>query len=732
MERKLAEGIRKRRLLGCRKAYKKAQISMFLIVGLLLLLSAFVIISIRRQGFVFRENVPPAFVPLKNFVESCLKDSARDAFINLGLHGGYIMINNRSIAGQRFSIDSFPYNSDFLQLSAGQMVPFWNHLEDKHCVNCVFTSSRPSLSNIERQAELYINEHIGECIANFSSFKSEGFNITSGMPKSRVIIGDNDVSLSLNYTIHIVKGGDKARLSRFYSKLPLNFRRIYDLASSIKEEEQERQLLARSAIWLISLYSGVSPDLLPPPYETRSDRLTIFWQFSNVKQKIRNILFNYVPLIRVNFSSSPIVIMGNDSTSEFLRFLLLNSTMKGDGLRVSSTYLNWPVYLEITPRDGELISPLITSGSFPRQLSSFTFSTTYLMFSYDLAYPVLFTIKDNSAFNGEGYLFFFALEGDVKNNFDLYEWARRFPQQVNVSALSEALNITPSDYCNRDFFVGNLTILTLDYTHRRPLEGVKISYGCGAYDKCLLGESKAASGEAVLSTMLPPCLNGYLELTKEGFNNRVIPYNSTVGEKQTLKVLLKKRVNLRLYVNKYRAVWNIADPAHPEFKLKLLTTPVPLDENDSVILQTYSADDTPSRQIININSSVSDGRLNITLSPGRYVIRGMYFNKGGLIIKKGCTKVCKKRRLRIFGCKEWALIPDNDINITPSPFGGLMLDNETRPWRVSAYALDGKSSLNISIIQMPPPPCIKELTKVMSGTKDLIKRHINLFMPKLG
>ena len=131
------------------KKNKKAQITIFLIIGVVILIVAGVFIYLRQPVDEVTletsvEKVPLELKPIQNFVESCLNKVSKEALILIGSHGGYIDMLDDSFTSESFNIDTVnPTSADAatLTINPSTHVAYWWLLESPNdCRNCIYTS----------------------------------------------------------------------------------------------------------------------------------------------------------------------------------------------------------------------------------------------------------------------------------------------------------------------------------------------------------------------------------------------------------------------------------------------------------------------------------------------------------------------------------------------------------------------------------------------------------------
>ncbi|MFQ5475096.1 MAG: hypothetical protein ACE5DM_04635, partial [Candidatus Nanoarchaeia archaeon] len=90
---------------------KRAQITLFLIIGVVFVLGTGIYLYIASQGENISEaeviagKVPQELNPIKEYVDACIDDVSYDALQKTGLHGGYIDPLNTDYSPVMLSLD---------------------------------------------------------------------------------------------------------------------------------------------------------------------------------------------------------------------------------------------------------------------------------------------------------------------------------------------------------------------------------------------------------------------------------------------------------------------------------------------------------------------------------------------------------------------------------------------------------------------------------------------------
>ena len=297
---------------------RKAQISFFIIIALILLISTFVFIYVtyapapeeEAEITEFIEQVPVVFQPIQSYVQQCLYDTAVSGLEELGRHGGYISPEDFNIRFNKMD----PTESDgFYIFPEDPMtsVPYWLYFKSSNdCkTDCLCDSKKPPLykefgsRSIEEQMNDYIESNLDNCIRDFLSFRGKGVDIEAGEPDSDLIIRKNDIMASLKYPISVKREDVKSELESFYAVIPINLGLIYELAEGITDLEQEYNYLERWTIDLVEASSfGPRQDGMPPSFANTFDpgENPVYW--SEIKSKellMNNILTPSVPFFQI-------------------------------------------------------------------------------------------------------------------------------------------------------------------------------------------------------------------------------------------------------------------------------------------------------------------------------------------------------------------------------------------------------------------------------------------------
>jgi hypothetical protein len=545
------------------KKTKKAQVTIFIIIGIVVLIGAGLIIVTRiASKEIIKTDIAPSisevpveFQPISDFVESCIEKTGKEAIKTLGLHGGYTDLDKYGIvanAGKPTESRAFLFNPRDIQSG----IAYWQYFQsDNKCeTDCFCGSEKPSLykkqgsPNIEKQIEQYINEKLKFCLDDFKTFEQQGFLIKAEKDiETTVTIRESNVLLHTRFKINAKKGNSEFETRDFITNLPVELEKIYNLASKIIQEQSNHSFMDQWTLEQISSAGlGLNQNRLPPiaASELDSGKSPVYWVKEKVKKDIsKNMLSAYTPMITV---------LGADNFNEDLintfyerAILILGEEETYPNLDVEFNYLNWwPIYFDITGRgvSGQRIGPETASSSY----FSFIGIKRY-NFYYDLSYPVLIDIYDKEAFNGEGLHFYVGFESNIRNN-----------RPLNCSGPGVTNYATPSGslFCNINQGCANITIETVDAKTNQPLEDV-IAYYSSGLETCDKGFTKLKDNKAILKTTLPQCVGQgcSLNLVKEGYWGYPTTYATRcnkLGASCSQDNILCNEEKLKIYLEPYR------------------------------------------------------------------------------------------------------------------------------------------------------------------------------------
>ncbi|MFH1212247.1 MAG: hypothetical protein V1659_04970 [Candidatus Woesearchaeota archaeon] len=660
---------------------RKAQISIFIIIGIVLLLSvglAFVVKDIlnkEKPPELGSENEEVADVV--EFVDSCMNRIGKEAVVRIGAQGGYF---NTTRAGL-YAIPNMPTMSNSLEFAPGSgiLIPYWFYMDssDSCTSNCQFSSERPSLYaeqgslSVESQIKDYIDTHIGKCVNNLDDYRSR-FEITiTGELESTVRITEDNILVTAEFPVQLHQDNfDTSLLREYQTILDVDFKSIYGIASDITmlEMNNDYRFLEKVTKEVIAAYSGDPASEMPPVAGSMSFDLGGIktWRKSKAKKELEFHLTNEIPTLQIMGSRESTLLFDPNNAiftglyKNMMIFMLNSNQNDVEKLKIDFKYLPWwQSYMKINPGSGELIMPARQGFNamlfLPIQLTDYRFS-------YDSSYPVMVTLRDPDAFNGEGYLFQYAIEVNLRNGEPLLADI----QELEIENVESTFFASPGQRNS-----GDIKITTVD-SNNVPLPEVTLSY-YSADEELFLGSTSMDQSEAVLHASLPLCIGCFVGGYIEDYFVRSTPLDlQEIGEtaeavveaekivKKNLSVMLKivDKHSLSMPAGGSVSFWNLSSSAvnvHPDEDLMLILTREPgIGEAEFI-------------RAIELNGS-SERDAEIELVSGRYELQGFITRNMGenyslrQVVIPASEYCYDTEPLNPFGGEECAEIPKVELN----------------------------------------------------------------------
>jgi len=418
---------------------KKGQITVFIIAGVVMLFAAGILLLVygQRAKMLDTETSTAAIQqsmssPILNYVDECLQTIAIDGFNKIGEHGGYIDIDDPSISGNIFTINNDVTEGDVLLLDEQKIAYWWYMNSNNRCTDCTLDTLMPSLSEIERQMNKYIERELGNCLGRFKQFESAGYQINEGEIDADTVIGKDDVTIVVSLPLQITRGGHTFSVpNEFVLNLDLKFREIYELAVKVTVHEINEQFLEDLILHLIGLYSyRLDSSLIPPIAWADNEMSIVTWTAEDTKQKMIEYVLPTLLFLQVKNTRDAVHITDAATSLEQgmydIMFLDIDS-VDYPNLAVNFLYdSQWPIFFSISPSRGGILEPSVHRQEYFFGLVPPSQTNTYEFF-YDLAVPILVSIRDNTSLRAagkRGYTFMFALEPNLRDNKDLQDWSQ--------------------------------------------------------------------------------------------------------------------------------------------------------------------------------------------------------------------------------------------------------------------------------------------------------------------
>jgi hypothetical protein len=262
---------------------KRGQITIFIIIGIILLLTVALFLFLRAEITFFKpkEVVPPRLVPVTNYMDACLNELGTEAANIIGSTGGYIEIPQAIVQ------DPFSYIALAPVEVERAKVPFWYYQGQKRI---------PTIEFIEDQMAHYIEDNYRECINNFTEFRNQ-FNITElGSIIVRVKLEDANTPIELSFPLEFadVLGTKIGKIETRKLTLPLRIKRTVNLAEAVMEAEKTDMKLEDITMDLMAIDSDI-PLQGGPEFTCKKKR----WNVEDIQNKLKALLRTNLPFIRI-------------------------------------------------------------------------------------------------------------------------------------------------------------------------------------------------------------------------------------------------------------------------------------------------------------------------------------------------------------------------------------------------------------------------------------------------
>ena len=530
---------------------KKGQITLFIIVGAIMLISIGSFLYFRSSvqeirvtpEIIAAQKVPSTFNPVSVFVGSCIRNVAEEGLRLLGSQGGYTNLERAGIGP-----GMMPTEGSAVIFSPGSelQIPYWFYLKDDNlCTGtCHFDSEQPELTvgenSIKAQLEQYIKNNLIECFDDFKALKSKGYVIQEfGDVKADVTIAEKDINILVNYLIEAKAIDAVHELEGFTVTIPLELKSMYELATLVTNLEAEHRFIERNTLNLIAGFSGKDKNKLPPTSAVGLEfGSTLYWLRSDVIENLEGMLMSYTPMLQVEGTRyfRPILAPGEPLKESLYNQQMLIPNEGYYDFNVYFDYLGWDPYIDLNCK-GEICEPESASST---ELS--LFGLQRYNFVYDLSFPVMVEIYDPDAFGGEGYSFRIMLEANVRNNAVMKEDFKPL----------QAIQPEISMMCDQDKGnSGEITIDIKDAMTTKAVDDVRVSFSC-ADESCYIG----AAENGQLTERFPICAGGIVSFFNEGYLGYSQFLNTELDQEDQLNINLMPLIDKQFVIKKKRMVKN--------------------------------------------------------------------------------------------------------------------------------------------------------------------------------
>lgn len=189
---------------------KRGQVSLYVIIGILILLITGSILYLKSYTFqsLFQKqaqeiaSLPPQVQEIQHFVESCIQQVGTDSVYYTGQFGGYFEPPPNSFQG---------------------LIPYYFNA-NKNFV--------PPITTLERALSRFVDENVQACTKNFTTFTQ--FTIRQQKPKTNAIISADKIVYTVHYPLEIKKENSLFHLTDFTNvAVPMRIGTMHNISAAL-------------------------------------------------------------------------------------------------------------------------------------------------------------------------------------------------------------------------------------------------------------------------------------------------------------------------------------------------------------------------------------------------------------------------------------------------------------------------------------------------------------------
>ena len=251
---------------------KKAQITSFMIIALVISLSFGIFIFLNQNIVESNSNIAKASaIPssldqatLKQYVESCIEREAIEPILHLASLGG--SINNTRENYKLYQQQLYHY----------LCVPIPGF---KSCAHTLLLREEMEYELIQATSE-----EIESCI-DIKAFQNEGYNVTPGNFKLDIDILPEAIAFQLSYPLTLEKTDNRIQVDSYAKILPIPLGQLYSMAISIINEEIENEFFNKDE-WMYNNNLSINIEKQRPYPDTT-------YSLTKTLPNKRNLTFNF-------------------------------------------------------------------------------------------------------------------------------------------------------------------------------------------------------------------------------------------------------------------------------------------------------------------------------------------------------------------------------------------------------------------------------------------------------
>lgn len=653
--------------------YKSAQISLFLIISVILLVLGITAVTVFNSSSIFQGE--SATYRVQEFTNACLDQQIEYAFNEIGKKGGWYY----SKPGLFYAQSDF--DNELVERSQGfnhvfyEELDYWNYYDDN---SNSMKYSIPSLDeeddkySIKNQVLRLIRETINEhCLQDYASF-SDAFEIEPQLDKLNISATsferDNiDFSLYLPLSVKERSEDGVNSMTTFQTGVENPIKTPYYIARDIVIAQQNTSFIERAYLDFLYNYQVAGDEsMLPPFYEFRYGVADYNIVYSDEKKPLLQQIFNT--------HSNEVIItdlgltMSQDQKVRFTQDSPLKSAQSYQKEHISSLeqsyleeynlfgeYQNYVAKLKYEPfhpisfsfSNGKGGGRVLMHDAFYQNLLIVPIEYTTYQAGYDLTLPTIYEISGSSEnFENNNFVFNLPLEINIRNNNPV---RNLLDSDIRTNSYEVDSSYTAS-YCSQMHMISedvNLKVSTRNkFDEREPLEDVEISFSCSAQPStvCSIKEfdTRKQFNSLEYTMQLPiNCPNSQIEIKKDGYVTKVIDDISPSLENPITR-------EVELYT-----------PKTVDLLYSIGGDYSQLPQNQESILIFEPKNNPQYIEVIEFDSTTNMQNLNLTLVPDTYTITSFTFDNSTQIIPERPGKSCSWYEV---GCEDIPPLESIELN----------------------------------------------------------------------
>jgi len=472
---------------------KKAQVTIFIILGLILLISAVLVFLLKKEIISFRlEQVSLSESgKVETYILDCLEEVGNEALTLASMQGGYITVPERYTEDLEWHI---PY-AGFL------FVPLWAN---------GLTIDKPHIDYSKIQIDEYIVENLRSCLYSDAAFQESYDLIEHSDVQSDTEFKDTSTRFKVKWNVLIKdKAGELVSEVINHEIISrVQFKKMHEMATRILEYEMDQLKLEDLTQDLIALEH---PNVPVTGLELSCQQKR--WRVDQAERTLKDMLRINLRNLRIKGTD---FVEFSDDFPYYQNHYVWDLHEYVDDLAVTFRFDDThPFNFQVTPHKGNyMLSGQMGGGT---EFLDFLCIQNW-KFTYDVVYPVVVEVRDQIS----GVTFKMAFTVNLIKNY---------PNKGDTMKARESLFTSTSsadNYCYNSASYVPMTVISEENIddplsgvyYNEPLEEVNVTYTCLKY-RCKMGQTEydfQNSGDmAGLSAKFPYCAAAIMRGNKEGY-----------------------------------------------------------------------------------------------------------------------------------------------------------------------------------------------------------------------